>query len=137
MRAFAIGGSVMPAARYSHLALVTMAMDDMRSTVLVADEMADGRPTRFNVVLDEEHATKLYLMAERTCLQPGALAGWGALDDADHDGRTITALLDAIPERGSQFARARRTSPPAGTAALRACRAHARRRRGDCVSLID
>jgi hypothetical protein len=62
--------------------------------------MAGGRPTRFNVVLDEEHAAKLYLMAERLYLQPGALARSllsSALDNAEPDPKRITELLDGIP----------------------------------------
>jgi hypothetical protein len=72
----------------------------MCTNVLAGDDMAGSRPTRFNVVLDEEHAAKLYLMAERLYLQPGALARSllsNSLDMAEPDSRDITALLDGIP----------------------------------------
>ncbi len=72
----------------------------MCNTVLIGDEMPDARPTRFNVVLDEEHAAKLVMMAERAYLQPGALARSllsGAIDAADPDPQTVTEILDAIP----------------------------------------
>lgn len=72
----------------------------MCTNVLAGDEMAGGRPTRFNVVLDEEHAAKLYVMAERLYLQPGALARSllsTALDSAEPDPKRLTELLDGIP----------------------------------------
>ena len=53
-----------------------------------------------NVTLDSEHAAKLAMLAERTHLQEGTLARSllsSALDEADPDPRTITALLDGIP----------------------------------------
>ena len=56
--------------------------------------------TRLNVTLDSEHAAKLSMLAERTHVQEGTLARSllsSALDDADPDPRTITALLDGIP----------------------------------------
>ncbi len=62
--------------------------------------MPGDRPTRFNVVLDEEHAAKLYLMAERLYLQPGALARSllsSALDTAEPEPKRITEILDGIP----------------------------------------
>jgi hypothetical protein len=58
------------------------------------------KSARVNVVLDEERARKLSLMAERAHVQEGTLARSllsSALDEADPDGRTITSLLDAIP----------------------------------------
>jgi predicted transcriptional regulator len=73
---------------------------DMCSNVLTGDDMAEKRPTRFNVVLDEEHAARLYALAERSYLQPGALARSllsGAIDEMEPDARTVTAILDAIP----------------------------------------
>jgi hypothetical protein len=56
--------------------------------------------TRLNVTLDAEHATKLAMLAERTHVQEGTLARSllsSALDEAEPDPRTITALLDGIP----------------------------------------
>ncbi len=62
--------------------------------------MASKQSSRVNVVLDEEHARKLSLMAERAHVQEGTLARSmlsSALDAADPDARTITSILDAIP----------------------------------------
>jgi hypothetical protein len=59
-----------------------------------------SKKSRVNVVLDEAHARKLSLMAERAHVQEGTLARSllsSALDDADPDARQITSLLDAIP----------------------------------------
>jgi hypothetical protein len=55
--------------------------------------------SRLNVTLDEEHAAKLSILAERTHVQEGTLARSllsSALDEAEPDPRTITALLDGI-----------------------------------------
>jgi len=55
---------------------------------------------RINVTLDEEHASKLAELAERTHMQEGTLARSllsTALDDADPDATRITEILDAIP----------------------------------------
>ncbi len=55
---------------------------------------------RLNVTLDSEHAARLARLAERTHVQEGTLARSllsMALDEADPDPRTITALLDGIP----------------------------------------
>jgi predicted transcriptional regulator len=55
--------------------------------------------TRVNIVLDEERALKLNRLAERTHTNPGTVARSllsSALDEADPDPRTITALLDRI-----------------------------------------
>ena len=60
----------------------------------------DQVSTRLNVTLDREHAAKLSMLAERTHVQEGTLARSllsSALDEADPDPRTITALLDGIP----------------------------------------
>jgi hypothetical protein len=60
--------------------------------------MADSN--RFNVLLDDEHAAKLHRLADRTYVNPGTLARSllsSALDQADPEPQTITALLDAIP----------------------------------------
>jgi hypothetical protein len=53
-----------------------------------------------NVTLDAEYAAKLSRLAARTHVQEGTLARSllsSALDEADPDPRTITALLDGIP----------------------------------------
>lgn len=84
-------------------------MHDMCSNVSMGADMGDARATRFNVVLDEEHAAKLHLMAERAYLQPGALARSllsGAIDAADPDPRDITDILNAIPGFWEGVARA-------------------------------
>jgi predicted transcriptional regulator len=55
---------------------------------------------RVNVTLDDEHASKLTRLAERTHVQEGTLARSllsTALDDADPDAARITEILDAIP----------------------------------------
>jgi hypothetical protein len=55
--------------------------------------------TRVNIVLDEERAAKLRRLAERTHTNAGTLARSllsTALDEADPDPRTVTALLDRI-----------------------------------------
>jgi hypothetical protein len=55
---------------------------------------------RINVTLDEEHASKLASLAERTHVQEGTLARSllsTALDDADPDAARITEVLNAIP----------------------------------------
>src|SRR6188508_843822 len=62
--------------------------------------MSDQRPNRFNVLLDEAHAAKLYGLAERTCVSPGRLARSllsTALDQEAPEAASVTALLDAIP----------------------------------------
>ncbi len=62
--------------------------------------MSEQRPNRFNVLLDDEHAAKLYGLADRTYVNPGTLARSllsTALDQADPDPESVTALLDAIP----------------------------------------
>ncbi len=55
---------------------------------------------RINVTLDDEHASKLARLAERTHVQEGTLARSllsTALDDADPDAVRITEVLDMIP----------------------------------------
>ncbi len=62
--------------------------------------VVDQSTTRLNVTLDSEHAAKLSLLAERIHVQEGTLARSllsSALDEADPDPRTVTALLDGIP----------------------------------------
>jgi hypothetical protein len=62
--------------------------------------MAEQRSNRFNVLLDDEHATKLHRLADRTYVNPGTIARSllsKALDQADPDPESVTALLDAIP----------------------------------------
>jgi hypothetical protein len=63
-------------------------------------QVVDQVSTRLNVTLDSEHAAKLSMLAERTHVQEGTLARSllsSALDEADPDPRTISALLDGIP----------------------------------------
>jgi len=58
-----------------------------------------GPLNRVNVVLDDERALKLRRLAQRTHTNPGTLARSllsTALDEADPDPRSITALLDGI-----------------------------------------
>ena len=72
----------------------------MCSYVYAGATMSEKRPNRFNVLLDDEHAAKLYTLAERTYLQPGALARsllCAVLDQAEAEGIAFTAVLDAIP----------------------------------------
>lgn len=55
---------------------------------------------RLNVTLDLEHSARLRRMAERAHVQEGTLARSllsMAIDDADPDARSITALLDGTP----------------------------------------
>ena len=62
--------------------------------------MAREQGKRINVVLDEEHAAKLNEMAARTYVQPGTIARSllsTAIDQADTEAVTITAILDSIP----------------------------------------
>jgi hypothetical protein len=74
--------------------------------------------SRVNVTLDEEHATKLTRLAERTQIHEGTLARSllsQALDEADLDARNVVDLLDGIPgafdsaREGLEQARTRRT----------------------------
>lgn len=66
---------------------------------------------RFNVQLDERHASKLRALAERTHVNPGTLARSllsMALDEAEPEPASIVALLDSIPgafERANRGAR--------------------------------
>ncbi len=70
--------------------------------------MSEQRPNRVNVLLDDEHAAKLYGIANRTYMNAGTLARSllsTALDQVDPDLDTIADLLDAIPgayERAEQ-----------------------------------
>lgn len=55
---------------------------------------------RLNVTLDPEHAERLARLAERMHVHEGTLARSllsTAIEEADPDARTITALLDGIP----------------------------------------
>jgi hypothetical protein len=55
---------------------------------------------RVNVTLDDEHATKLARLAERTHVSDGTLARSllaSAIEEADPDPRTVTELLEGIP----------------------------------------
>jgi len=70
--------------------------------------MSEQRSNRVNVLLDDEHAAKLHGLADRTYVNAGTLARSllsTALDQADPDAASVTALLDAIPgafERAQQ-----------------------------------
>jgi hypothetical protein len=62
--------------------------------------MTRRRPNRFNVLLDDEHAAKLYGLADRTYVNPGTIARSllsVALDQSSPDPGSVSALLDAIP----------------------------------------
>jgi hypothetical protein len=55
---------------------------------------------RINLTLDDEHAQKLTMLAQRSHVQEGTLARSllsTALDDADPDAARITEILNAIP----------------------------------------
>ena len=55
---------------------------------------------RVNVTLDDVHAEKLRLLAERVHVNEGTIARsllTTALDEADPDPRNVTELLDGIP----------------------------------------
>ena len=63
--------------------------------------MPSSSPKRVNVTLDAAHAAKLRRLAERTHVNEGTLARSllaTALDDADPDPRSVTELLDGIPD---------------------------------------
>lgn len=63
---------------------------------------------RVNVTLDDVHAEKLRLLAERVHVNEGTIARsllTTALDEADPDPRNVTELLDRVPgayERAEQ-----------------------------------
>jgi predicted transcriptional regulator len=76
--------------------------------------------SRLNVTLDPEHAERLARLAERMHVQEGTLARSllsTAIEEADPDARTVTALLDGIPgaleeaRLGLQQAREGKTIP--------------------------
>ena len=70
--------------------------------------MPERRSNRVNVLLDDEHAAKLFGLADRTYVNAGTLARSllsTALDQVDPEASTVTALLEAIPgayERAQQ-----------------------------------
>lgn len=70
--------------------------------------MSERRSNRVNVLLDDEHAARLYRLADRTYVNAGTLARSllsTALDQAEPDPANVTALLDTIPgayERAQQ-----------------------------------
>lgn len=70
--------------------------------------MSERRSNRVNVLLDDEHAARLHRLADRTFVNAGTLARSllsTALDQAEPDPSSVTALLDAIPgalERAQQ-----------------------------------
>ena len=54
---------------------------------------------RLNITLDDEHAAKLAILADRTHVQPGTIARSllaTAIEDADADPRNVIDLLDGI-----------------------------------------
>jgi hypothetical protein len=62
--------------------------------------MSERRSNRVNVLLDDEHATRLHRLADRTYVNAGTLARsllTTALDQAEPDPANVAALLDAIP----------------------------------------
>ncbi len=74
-------------------------LHDLCCFVLTAHDMA-ASAKRINVTLDDDHASKLARLAQRTHVQEGTLARSllsTALDDADPDAARITEILDAIP----------------------------------------
>ena len=82
--------------------------------------MSEQRSKRVNILLDDEHATKLYRLADRTYVNAGTLARSllsTALDQTDPDAATVTDLLDTIPgayervRQGLQDVRAGRVVP--------------------------
>lgn len=75
---------------------------------------------RLNITLDDEHAERLALMADRMHVQPGTVARSllsSALDEADPDARNVAELLDGIPgahersQLGLRQANSRQTVP--------------------------
>ena len=63
-------------------------------------DIPEERSNRVNVLLDDEHAAKLHAVADRIYVNAGTLARSllsTALDQAEPDPDTVTALLDAIP----------------------------------------
>ncbi len=70
--------------------------------------MSERRSNRVNVLLDDEHAARLYRLADRTYVNAGTLARSllsTALDQAEPDPANVAALLDTIPgayERAQQ-----------------------------------
>jgi hypothetical protein len=55
---------------------------------------------RVNVTLDDEHAQRLALLAQRTHIQEGTLARSllsNALDQVDPSAAKVTEILDSIP----------------------------------------
>lgn len=57
------------------------------------------KPSRVNVLLDEEHAIKLRRLADRTHTNPGTIARSllsSAIDGVDPDAQSVTDVLDGI-----------------------------------------
>jgi hypothetical protein len=75
----------------------------------------ERRSNGLNVLLDDEHAAKLYRLADRAHVNAGTLARSllsTALDQADPDAANVAALLDAGPgayERAQQGAQEAQT----------------------------
>jgi hypothetical protein len=60
----------------------------------------ESNSNRVNVTLDDVHAEKLRLLAERVHVNEGTIARsllTTALDEADPDPKTVTELLERIP----------------------------------------
>ena len=76
---------------------------------------------RLNITLDEEHAQKLALLAERMHVQPGTIARSllsSAIDETDLDAQNIVELLDAIPGAFERAELGRRQARSGATIAL-------------------
>lgn len=72
--------------------------------------MAERRPHRVNVLLDEEHAARLQRMAEQSHAAEGTLARSllsRAIDEAEVDGRTIVEVLNGIRGARASITRGR------------------------------
>ena len=64
---------------------------------------------RLNVSLDVQHAEKLARLADRARVADGTLARSllsAAIDDADPDSRSITEILEGIPDLPQRLAKA-------------------------------
>ena len=65
---------------------------------------------RINVTLDDEHTQRLKYMAEQAHTAEGTLARSllsRAIDDAEIDGRTMSEILNGIPDFATRLAAAR------------------------------
>ena len=81
--------------------------------------MANGQ--RLNITLDDERATKLARLAARVHVNEGTLARSmlsTAIDDADPDAASVTAVLDGIPGAFERAEAGRRDSRNGATVPL-------------------